>query len=428
MRVTHKNRAVWAVPSEPADQSWVYQLGIPLQLSATELGIVANIRRASILTIDLEIGNDLVILDQIEDMQRKRVVPLNRADVVAHPRSGKPVLLARYPLIGGFVPVGARRQDGSAHPHAGTGFAISTIIAHPADRIIHWAGSLKEDEAYQAMELQQYRYDGENFVIVESRVLDADQLCAGWRIRGPGLCSAIPDGDDLLMGFSATQQDGKRQCGVLRWTCQDGRWRIAGFLPVPGVETGCEATLVRDHDGAILFTARTYEEHGKSLRLWRSTDAGHSWETMLNVPGMIAETPITLNRLSDKTLYLSGNPDVGEIDSNGQTRPSIEMREVLQLWPLSADRRSLGAPVVVRDCLTEFGPAPGSAKTIWNADHPVGLNVRLRDGKWHHVLCYRVLTRLEINSDAPVTACTGMYVEEITGVEPVPIWHFEPSR
>jgi len=83
----------------------------------------------------------------------------------------------------------------------------------------------------------------------------------------------------------------------------------------------------------------------------------------------------------------------------------------LLLWPLAPDRRSLLEPLVARDCAADFGPAP--AGSIWRADHPVGLTVRLADGQWRHVFCYRVLDRDECVSDAAATSRTGTYVEEV---------------
>ena len=70
----------------------------------------------------------------------------------------------------------------------------------------------------------------------------------------------------------------------------------------------------------------------------------------------------------------------------------------------------IGIPLQISP--TEFGPAP--AGSIWRADHPVGLTVRLADGQWHHVLCYRVLDREECVGDAALTPRTGTYVEEVT--------------
>ena len=41
---------------------------------------------------------------------------------------------------------------------------------------------------------------------------------------------------------------------------------------------------------------------------------------------------------------------------------------MLCLWPLNEQRNGLEAPLVARDCLTEFGVPPSG--TVWAADHP----------------------------------------------------------
>lgn len=422
LNVTHNDRALHCVPSEVAGEDWVYQIGNPLQLAPTECGIVVNIRRANILTGDLEIGNDLVIPDRLDQISTERIVPMNRSDTRPHPRTGKRTLFARYPLVGGFVPLGAKRSDGSAHPHAGTGFAVSQVIGFPCDSDVQWAGHLPEEDRYHALELQQYAYDGRNFSVSSTELLADADLLPDWSLTSPGLCHAIPDGDDLLMGFAGSQDGRPGRAGILRWRRAGGKWRPVAFVPITGEDSSGEATLVRDTDGSILFTARGSGASKKAMRLWRSADEGQSWEKLLDMPQFRAATPISLNRCTDGSLYFAGNPE-RKTDSLGRALTSIEMRETLLLWPLAQDGRSLLEPIVARDCLAEFGPAP--AESIWRADHPVGVTVRLADGRWHHVLCYRVLDRDECVGDAVLTPRTGTYVEEVlSDGESGGIWQF----
>ena len=441
--ITHGDRALSSVASQPAGQEWVYQLAIPFQLSPTEVGLMVNIRRGSVRTVDLEIGSDLVIADRLDpgcdgpgcgDPSRGdsghgdtgladtgRVVPLSRGVEGPHPLSGRPTFFARYPLIGGFAPLGARRADGSAHPHAGTGFSVSTVIGFPTDRHVggHW--ELPEEERYHAVEIQQYRYDGAEFALVESRAVALDDVLPDWRFCGPGLCSAVADGDDLLSPCSASQGSNAARAGLLRWQRLDGVWRPAAFDPVTPADRSYEPTVVRDVDGALLFTARGGADI-HAIRLWRQGDPHAPWENVLTVPAMRSETPVSLNCAADGTAYVAGSPH-RERDSLGNALHTVEMRESLLLWPLSEDRRALLDPVVARDCPAEFGPAPRGS--IWRADHPVGLTALLADQQWRHLLCYRVLARGECVSDHPVTARTGTHVEEVFTDGPVqPLWRF----
>ena len=409
LNVTHRDRALHKVPSEGDGEEWVYQIGIPLQISPTECGIVLNIRRAHILTGDLEIGNDLVILDRLDRISTDRIFPLNRSDTRPNPRTGRPTLFARYPLVGGFVPLGAKRPDGSAHPHAGTGFAVSQVIGFPCESTIQWAADLPAEDRYHAMELQQVAYDGRDFSVSSTALLADTDLHPDWSLTAPGLCHAIPDGDDLLMGFAGSRDGRPRRAGVLRWRREEQVWRSVAFVPITEDSSG-EATLVRDTDGSLLFTARGGGASENAMRLWRSADGGASWGKLLDESQIRAGSPISLNRCADGALYFAGNPH-RKTDSLGRALRSNDMRETLLLWPLAPDLRSLLDPIMARDCAADFGPAlPGS---IWIADHPVGLTVRLADGRWRHVFCYRVLDRDEVARDAPTTPYTGTYVEEV---------------
>ncbi len=156
----------------------------------------------------------------------------------------------------------------------------------------------------------------------------------------------------------------------------------------------------------------------------RSTDDGRTWSPPVNVddPGCDAAGKPYEGSL-DLTEVCGAQMGDGRIMALIRPIYSPWMRETLFLWPLARDRRSLLDPIVARDCPAEFGPAP--AGSIWRADHPVGLTVRLADGLWRHVLCYRVLDRDECVSDAMVTPRTGTYVEEVlSDGESVGIWQF----
>ncbi len=427
--VTRRPRALWEVPLQPPGEEWAYQIARAFQLTATEIGLVVNIRRCHVRTVDLEVGNDLVIVDRLEPPAPKTVVPLNRSTLGTHPRSGQRLLMSVYPLAGGFVPFDARRTDGTPHPHAGTGFALSHIIGHPVDEkgnvTIVYAGTDLRDP-YVAMELQQYRYDGKRFAVERAEVLAPDAVLPGWEISDPPLGNCLPDGDALIAGLSARPAGSTAPSGsgLARWQRLHGRWRPVSFTPVPGAEQTSEPSLVRDQDSSLLFTARAgggTPDEG-AIRVWRSRDGGAEWEKILHAPGIRARTPVTINQALDGTIYVAGNPH-RETDSRGRTQPSIEMRETLLLWPLSEDRRRLLEPVTARDCNTDFGTPPFGS--IWRADHPVGLTVHLADGLWHHLLSYRVLEQNECVNDAPATPFTGTYIEEVSTPGPaIPHWRF----
>ena len=116
----------------PPGQDGIYQLGTPFQLSDTQAGMFCNIRRVSVYAGDLEMGSDLVIFDDIDGICAESAIALIRGGEMDHPETGERMILSTYPFVGGFVPLGARRHDGTPHPHAGSGFAVCTQRGYPA--------------------------------------------------------------------------------------------------------------------------------------------------------------------------------------------------------------------------------------------------------------------------------------------------------
>ncbi len=432
LTVTRRPRAFHAVPSQPATEEWVYQIAGIFQLSATEIGLVANIRLCRVRTADTEVGNDLIVLDRLDGLCPKVVVPLNRSEIGTHPRSGEPIRLCRYPMAGGFVPMGACSADGTPHPHAGTGFAMSHIIGFPVDAAatITVRGEWEIKDPFTAVELQQYRYDGAKFIVEHTELIPFDKLLEGWQFTSMPLGNCLSDGDDLIGGLvgKAVGSGGAAGSGLARWRRIGSRWRLASFVPVTRADGSYEPSMVRDEDGSLLFAVRGGQPgpNENAVMVWRSADNGATWEKMIHAPRLRAGTPVTINRGTDGTLYIAANPH-RDTDTRGRRQPSMQMRETLQLWPLSKDRRHLLEPLLARDCNADFGLPPHGS--IWRVDHPVGLNVCLADGRWRHVLTYRVLEQDECGGGAPATPHTGTYVEEVLAPGPVlPEWQFKQDN
>jgi hypothetical protein len=411
MPAIDRDRAVLReVPGQPAGEAWIYQIGIPFQVGPTTAALCCNVRYASHPTVDFEAGNDLLLFDSLAALAPAGAQPLNRTGRETHPATGRPMWAVRYPLIGGFVPLASRGPDGAEHPHAGTGFAAGQVLGYPADREVKSRGFLTEEERYHRWEIQQYAWDGASFRVTETAAPAAGDLLAGWELTSPGLSYTLPAGEDLLMGFAGNRPGAERCSGVLRWRRRGGAWRPVAFVPVTPADGSFESTLVRDAAGALVFTARGRDAAANSVRLWRSEDEGETWRLTLTAEGVRARTPVSLNRAADGRLYVAGNPHRMR-DSLGNELRSIEMREQLLLWPVAAGGGALEAPRPVRDCPAEWGPAPGGS--IWRADHPLGRTVRLADDREHHLLCYRVMSKHECVGDAPPTARTGLYVNEL---------------
>src|SRR5262249_49157356 len=147
-----------------------------------------------------------------------------------NPRSRPPgarAVMVKYPIRGGLVPVGARRADGSPHPHAGTGFALNQAIARrigPSGSLFHGVSAFADDEAHRYYEVRELSYNGRSFNMVASERIPPPELLSGWTVVGEGLTNAIPDGDDFLVGMSASRAGVGAGAGVMHWRRSGGRW------------------------------------------------------------------------------------------------------------------------------------------------------------------------------------------------------------
>lgn len=417
-RVTQHPRRLFLPGDVPPGETWVYQTGYPFQVSPTAAGLFVGIRRCRQNVVDLEVGNDVVVFDALDRLGGAGATPLVRGHEMPHPRHGERIFVAKYPIGGGFVPLGAKRADGSPHPHAGTGFGLANAVGFPVQDKAKRAPEVKD--RYDCMEIQQFAYDGRTFRATAARVVEFAEIFEGWRINNRPLGLAIADGDDLLMPAVGSIGSEPQGAVLTRWSRLGGAWQMVECLPISGPDGSFEPSVIRDADGSLLASARdpvgsiharnqSPNEH--SIRVWRSADAGRSWEKVIHASEIRAAVPVSINMALDGTPYIASSPH-WKLDSFGRKpRHSILLRETLQLWPLAPDRRSLGEPIVIRDCNASFGAPPGGS--VWYADHPVGCTVRLADGAWRHIVGYRCLEQNENQGDQPPTHATGCYVEEV---------------
>ncbi len=398
-------------PGTPEGQDLRYGLGFPFQIAPKQAALFVNLRMEGIPVGDFENGTDVIIFDDLSSISATGAIPISRNETEADPGTPRGRIIVKYPMIGGFVPLGARRADGSPHPHAGTGFGTCQAISFPVNEAGYFTW---ETERIHRVEVHQFTYDGARF---EARRMAQDPGQAhpavgdsGWDLVCPGITNAIPDGDDMLQAVQAAK-DGASAVGVLRWQRQDGLWAPVFFSPAATGGAWTEPSVVRDTDAALLFSTRGYGADKINLvRVWRSGDGGSSWELVIDAPDTRHEAPISINQAADGTPYIAAN-----LLGKG--------RETLCLWPLNAERTGLREPIVARDAREEFGAAPGGS--TWMVDHPSGAVVQLADGAWHNVLAYRILELAEHRGAEPPEE-TGCYVEEVVSAgEPIPTWRFE---
>lgn len=417
----------------PGDgENFRYGLGFPMQVGPTQAALLCNLRTEQMPTGDFENGVDVVLFDEIDSISSATPTPIVRNERYVAP-DGSRRLVIKYPIVGGFVPLGALGADGRPHPHAGTGFGVNDDLDFPMLDDGSYSKSDKTGTMIRRTVLHQFSYDGSHFHAHQTSTDEPLKVPdSPWHLYSNGLHTAIADGDDLLYPACGTTDDPAlcyptpNAAGVSRWKFADGQWQLSQFVPIAhsrqapvprmlygrAVElTASEPSLIRDVDGSLLFTARLsgddVEDH--VVRVWQSRDAGETWSLVIDQHQGRGQAPITINSASDGTPYLATNPTGRE-------------RDQLCLLPLNPQRTGLLEPVCIRDALVEFGPPPTGP--VWFMDHPNAITLRLADGDWHNVLVYRLMDRGEHAGAAP-PAETGLYVEEVTCCEPaIPLWSF----
>ncbi|MDP7274065.1 MAG: hypothetical protein QF363_01205 [Planctomycetaceae bacterium] len=419
----------------PDGEGFRYGTGYMFQAGPTQAGLMCNLRTEGFPVGDFEAGMDAVIFDDAAKINQPKPVPVTRTTKYADRITGRWRIVLKHGVKGGFVPFGAKRPDGSPHPFAGTGVTFCEALDFPMKGNGYYDKREKTRGMVRTTEVQHLAFDGKRFSVtgIETFTEAKPLRVAGtpWKIYCPSLRMGIPDGDDLLMAVAATTGSTRvwfakpHTVGVSRWRCHQGRWRPVEFHPVDGdrktskrqVVYGVEVrlvpiepTLIRDIDGSLLFSARfayeAYDEH--ALRVWRSRD-GADWKRIIESPETKGQAPVSINQAADGTPYLVSNPLGRE-------------RDRLVLWPLNDQRTGLLAPVLARDALEQFGPAPSGK--AWFMDHPNAAVVRLADGHWHNLLVYRIMDRGEHSGRAPAKQ-TGLYVETVRSTGPEhPQWNF----
>jgi len=417
--VTRGKRRLALVKNTPRDKQWIYQLAFPFQVSPTEAALSVNIRLGKSRIVDIEVGGDLILFDDFEKIDDSRRVEVYRGSEMDHPRTGERVFMAALPGIPGFVPLGAKRADGSPHPHAGTGFALVFSRGYPV------ALADSEDthvdlgsDVYGRVCMMQLRYDGTTMHITDVVEVDDNEFIQGTDSLFMSINGAIPSGDDLISGF-CTGTFGDWHSGFARWRRgDDGKWKLNHYETL--MPHTLEPSLVRDIDGSLLMLFRPWprtNQEASTLHMMRSTDEGQTWERTCKAEPFWQMCPMSIATALDGSPYIMANrfrePRVNRYAT----------REMIWAWPLSEDRQSLCEPTIVRDASTGFGPPTNG--TVWRVDHPIGHTLRLADGNWRHILTYRGLEDAEMRTDAGATPMTGTYVEQMFSDGPVrPTWQF----
>lgn len=413
--VSRSGPALTEPQGDPKGQVLKYGLGLVFQVAPRTAAVLCNIRTVGEGHWDFENGTDVVVFNDLATLGQQKRMVIARSKEDQNPARDKKRVAVVYPIQVGFVPLEAKRLDGSAHPHAGTGFGFSHALCFD----LNDQGYYTPYEANKAGQrpsatrwfVHQFAYAGEGFRVVKEVTMLADAPLktadGAWALTAPGMSAAIADGDDLLLPVSAN--DGKRNAvGVSRWHHTGGNWHPVAFFDI---SVGMEPSLIRDIDGSLLYSVRGNRDEGQAVRVWRSSNGGQNWEQVLHLPTLRSNAPVVLNQAADGTPYVAAN------------RPG-SFRATLCLWPLNAQRSDCGPAITARNCTDEFGSSPEG--TTWFVDHATATTVQLADGQWHNVLGYRVMAFSTTGvGGETLTPQTGCYIEEVLSAGPAqPAWQF----
>lgn len=422
----HGPRRRYASPTADGISA-IYGLGMLFQVSLTAIAVQLNRRPTGVPVVDFEDGCDLCVVESLDALADAPPMPFLRNAPGIHPRTGEAVIQVKYPASGGFVPLGALRPDGMPHPAAGTGFALGIVLYYPAD---HATRRPERPDTPQHFELLQLRYQDGGVVVTDRRVLRGESIFDDWTVQRQALGQAIPAGDDLLFSHVVVRGDEPCRAGVARWRYGLDGWQPGPFVSATPADGPFEPSLLRDTDGAVLLCVRTgLWENGSHFQVFRSDDDGAHWERIMDDPWMRGQSPVSLVMLPGGRPALVANPYRREhFDAHGRIAYNGWLREDLQIFPLTDDRRHVQVPTTVLDARACFGPArqdPAGEINCWSLDHPLGGAFRLGDGRWHTLLGFRVCDRWEIATDASPTPYSGYWLDEVwSDAETLPAWRF----
>ena len=339
-----------------------YELGNSYELDEDHCLLVASMDEQG--GGDKCVGNDVFVFRSLQDIRAAGAIALNRPDPAFRLRTGATAWLAKYPAVGGVVPLRATLDDGSAHPAAGTGLMISNCVTFNA------AGTSAEEDRETIFEFLQLRWDGTALRVSS----EMHRSLHGFHLIGNCLCGFLSDHAAFLVPFCTDK-------GIVafRFEFLDGAWqavtagepfmtnRLTQLPELTGSGEG-EPSIAKAR-GAYWINTRGTDPVG---RVYRSVD-GLNYE--LAFEHRAHTVPQVLNQGLDGNLYLATNPF---------PQPMGWVRNPLVLRPFDGDR--FGEDVTIHD---QGGIRDDHGDEIPFVDHAMASSVLL-GGRRRHLLWYRV--------------------------------------
>lgn len=376
-----------------------YELGNIFQLDRTHCLLVASMDEQG--GPDLCVGNDGFIFEKLSDIQAEKAIPLNRVETNYKLKTGKGTgLLAKYPLTGAFVPLGAKLEDGRPHPGAGTGILVCTCMAFKSDRSdpIHGEGHYNSWEAL--VEVMQIKWTGEKLVITD---ISQPQNWLGHTPMDVPFSMFCESGASLIAPF---RLEGGHHHPV-RFDFDGKAWTPSKIGPHYELDQNEKEPSIRRQGQRYFIASRGGK--GPKDRMYVSDD-GLTFKFLFDWDN-IQDTPTALSQGLDGSLYLATNRNKGWF------------RNPLYVLPMVGN--GFGEPTILHD---QDGVREDTDDKLPFIDHAMGNNVVL-EGKWRHLICYRVCDLKErtlygfqervvkkIHGDTgpiPKRASSGMYLAEL---------------
>jgi hypothetical protein len=370
-----------------------YEVGALFQLDREHCLLTASLREQG--GHDFEVGNDGFVFQRLSEILAEKAIPINRLDTNFQLKSARGrCVLGKFPVSGAFVPRGARLEDGSPHPGAGTGFLVSGSLPFLPDRSDGHPEAGPDDRPF---DLVQLRWDGHVLQVARRDQVSSlvgrrlGRIClSNFCAQDRGfLCPFGPDDGSfvVVIRFDWDGQSWKpTAAGKPFITAKapaglDGKPRVYRYLEV-------EPCIVHVQDHYLVHT-RGRDPKG---RVYISED-GLNYQLLFEHPNHTV--PQVLNQGLDGSLYLATNPGPGWL------------RNPLLAYALRG--QDFVEPLIIHD---EQHIRGDKGKEVPFCDHCRGANVFL-EGRWRHLLLYRVCDMSETDGrGAAPFPQTGLYLAE----------------
>ena len=361
-RTVRHGRLLGRAAVQPAGTSRpvIYEVGKLFQLDRDHGLLVASMREEG--GHDFEVGNDGFVFNRLQDVVPEHAIPINRLDPHYQLKSnGAPAVQGRFPVSGGFVPLGSKLPDGRPHPAAGTGFLFSGTLTFLPDRSQGHPQAGKDD---RDIEFVQLRWDGSALTVTRRELF---KQLMGVDVGRVALSNGLAAGTGFLCPFEA---DDGSYVVVVQFEYDGQDWKAVRAAqpfrgsPVPRSSAvdrvyrwfETEASILRDGSRYLVYT-RCYDNKG---RVYSSRD-GLNFTFLFDHYNY--NCPQTLNSGLDGSMYLLTNRGPGLLRNPLLAFP-LRGESFLEPWVIHDERRvHTYDPVAARDPLRRprhgHQPVPG---------------------------------------------------------------------